>query len=138
MSLGPRLRELRVASRLTQRELASRIGIASPTVTNIETGARHPGLDVLNAWLKETGGRLELVREADPPLVINADERALLAALRALSVDRRSLALRTVSLFGRLDSSNIAVLDHLIGGLEKSYPSVAVETDQASARRAGR
>ena len=47
MNFGERLKELRKGQRLTQQELAERIGVAKSVVSYYESGDRYPSYDVL-------------------------------------------------------------------------------------------
>jgi len=61
---GERLRELRLASKLTQRQLAKRLGVTAGRISQIESGDAS-GFDVLARYVAALGGRLELVAEVD-------------------------------------------------------------------------
>lgn len=47
VNFGERLKELRKGQRLTQQELAERIGVAKSVVSYYESGDRYPSYDVL-------------------------------------------------------------------------------------------
>lgn len=47
MSLGERLKALRTAKKMSQKELAERIGIAKSVISFYESGDRFPSYDVL-------------------------------------------------------------------------------------------
>ncbi len=49
MSIGEKIRELRVEHELLQRELAAKIHIASNTLSQFECGKANPSLEVLSA-----------------------------------------------------------------------------------------
>jgi transcriptional regulator with XRE-family HTH domain len=79
--LGAGLRAARRAvvlpsgGRLTAKELADRLGVSAPTISRIETGARHPGT-LLDRWLDETAApdelRAELQELAEHTAEVNA------------------------------------------------------------------
>lgn len=48
MTLGERIKELRKSSKMTQVDLAKKLGITKGTVSTWETGNRTPGFDALN------------------------------------------------------------------------------------------
>jgi transcriptional regulator with XRE-family HTH domain len=50
--LGARIRVIRKAKRLTQSELAERVGLESKSVSRIETGVYEPSLTVLRKLAK--------------------------------------------------------------------------------------
>lgn len=45
--LGEKLKALRLENRLTQKQIADRIGLAISAVSSYESGARYPSYDVL-------------------------------------------------------------------------------------------
>lgn len=47
MNFGEKLRKLRVSQKLTQQQLADRIGVAKSVVSYYESGDRYPSYDVL-------------------------------------------------------------------------------------------
>lgn len=63
--LGKRLRELRVASGLTQEQLAARVNIRNTYVSAIENGTREPRLRLFARICAELGVTMdEVYREA--------------------------------------------------------------------------
>ena len=46
-AFGPRLRAIREAAGLTQAQLAERLGVSVPRVSDLERGRREPGWRVL-------------------------------------------------------------------------------------------
>jgi transcriptional regulator with XRE-family HTH domain len=57
--LGPRLREVRSACRLSVRELARRVGCSASLISQIERGVSVPSVGVLYALATELGGSLD-------------------------------------------------------------------------------
>lgn len=55
MTLGDRIRLVRVSQRITQEELAKKIGVAKPTLANYERGIREPDALKLVAISKALG-----------------------------------------------------------------------------------
>lgn len=47
MNFGCKLKELRTAQKMTQQQLADRIGVAKSVVSYYESGDRYPSYDVL-------------------------------------------------------------------------------------------
>lgn len=47
VNFGTRLKELRTSQKLTQQQLADRIGVAKSVVSYYESGDRYPSYDVL-------------------------------------------------------------------------------------------
>ncbi len=46
--MGQKLKELRAATNLTQKEVADRVGVSPSVLSTYETEDRHPSYDVLN------------------------------------------------------------------------------------------
>lgn len=59
LTLGERLRKARRFARLTQAELAERVGISGATASNYESDLRHPPFDVVVLWSAATGVELD-------------------------------------------------------------------------------
>ena len=49
---GTVLKKIRQQRKLTQAELARRVGVHSITITRVETGARQPSMDLLQRLAK--------------------------------------------------------------------------------------
>lgn len=47
MNFGEKLKKLRISQKLTQQQLADRIGVAKSVVSYYESGDRYPSYDVL-------------------------------------------------------------------------------------------
>lgn len=47
MNMGEKLKSLRIAKKLTQKQVADRIGLAISAVSSYESGTRYPSYDVL-------------------------------------------------------------------------------------------
>ena len=58
--LGTELRRLRLLARLTQPEMARRLGLSQAKVSRLETGSYRPAIDVVRAWLEVTDVAAEL------------------------------------------------------------------------------
>ena len=88
-SLGQRLRELRDKADLSVRELAKRIGVSSPFLSDIELGRRFPSEEVLGKLAAALNVRLEDLKQYD--------NRAPIADLKRLmdSDPKLGLAFRT-------------------------------------------
>ena len=88
-SLGQRLRELRDKADLSARELAKRIGVSSPFLSDIELGRRFPSEEVL--------GKLAAALNVPLEDLTQYDNRAPIADLKRLmdSDPKLGLAFRT-------------------------------------------
>lgn len=65
ISLGQRLRELRDKADLSLRELAKRIGVASPFLSDIELGRRFPSEEILAKLAGALNVSLEDLKQYD-------------------------------------------------------------------------
>ncbi|MFD5495110.1 helix-turn-helix domain-containing protein [Streptomyces sp. NPDC001812] len=59
------LRQLREAHGLSQRALATRLGVSQARVARLESGANNPQLDTLAAYVAALGGTLSLHADFD-------------------------------------------------------------------------
>jgi transcriptional regulator with XRE-family HTH domain len=66
LDLAAKIRKARREARLTQKQLAEKLGIEAITVSRWERGVTHPSVPTLEriAWATETRLRIELVRQA--------------------------------------------------------------------------
>ena len=65
ISLGQRLRELRDRADLSLRELAKRIGISSPFLSDVELGRRFPSEEILEKLAAALNVSLEELKKYD-------------------------------------------------------------------------
>ena len=65
ISLGQRLRELRDKADLSLRELAKRIGISPPFISDIELGRRFPSEEILKKLARALNVSLEDLKQYD-------------------------------------------------------------------------
>ena len=79
------IREVRLRSGLTQRELADRLGKAQATVAKLERHGANPTLATLDEAMHATGHRLEL---RAVPVQAEVDESQLLQQLRMTPAER--------------------------------------------------
>src|SRR5919106_6561661 len=59
--IGPRLREERERARISQRELARRLGVSASLISQIESGQSKPSVSTLYAIVTELGVSLDHV-----------------------------------------------------------------------------
>jgi transcriptional regulator with XRE-family HTH domain len=64
-TLGERVRELREHRDLSLRELAKRIGVSAPFLSDVELGRRHPSDDVLKSVASALGTTAEELNKFD-------------------------------------------------------------------------
>lgn len=69
-TLGQRIRELRETKDLSVRELAKRLGLSAPFLSDVELGRRHPSDEVLSKLAGELGSTVAELRKYDarPPI----------------------------------------------------------------------
>ena len=79
------IREVRVRSGLTQRELAERLGKAQATIAKLEREGANPTLVTLEEAMRATGHRLEL---RALPVRAEIDEQQILDHLRQTPAER--------------------------------------------------
>lgn len=87
---GPanRLREWRVAARLSQEELAEKVGSTGVSIGRYETGKRSLTIEMLEQFAAALDCKpADLL--PDPESVLDDEERALLADLRELPAEHR-------------------------------------------------
>lgn len=110
MKIGPRIKESRELKRFSQGELARRVGVSQPTISDWENGKTEPTvdnmrslaveLDVCFEWMATGRGARDYlpgVQEAQPEYraqpEVPADEQDLQAIYRKLSPARREALL---------------------------------------------
>ena len=101
MDIGERLREIRQAQGLSQREIEERSGLLRDYVSKIENGHAIPTLQVLERWAKALGVELRELfvvgngqpeaAESPERIPVGSQERTLLELFGQLSVEDRSL-----------------------------------------------
>lgn len=79
------LRDARLASRLTQAEVANRAGVTQSAVAHMERPGSNPTIKTLNAALAATQHRLTLRAEPHAP---NVDETLIARNLRMTPAER--------------------------------------------------
>jgi transcriptional regulator with XRE-family HTH domain len=75
--IGSRLREERERARMSQRELARRLGVSASLISQIESGQSKPSVSTLYAIVTELGVSLDHVFQ------VHADEMSVAAAVGA-------------------------------------------------------
>jgi transcriptional regulator with XRE-family HTH domain len=104
-TLGERLRELRLAAGLSQRELASRVSVSFPHISKIEGGTETASDELLVRIAGEVG--------VDPDELLLAAERVP-EILRQQVIDKPQLALQ---FFRRWQAGEIS--DEQVAGLAR-------------------
>jgi transcriptional regulator with XRE-family HTH domain len=110
-SLGQRLRELRDRADLSLRELAKRIGISSPFLSDVELGRRFPSEEILEKLAAALNVPLEDLKKYD--------NRAPIADLKRLMDSDPKLGVAFRTAVEKLKSGELTA-DDLIARLSKS------------------
>lgn len=88
MVLAQRLRQLRIESKLTATEVASKLAIAKSTISNYEKGIREPNLTILSSLAKiygtTLGGLLNFSGDDSTTSVMPVEEIPQIPILRAI------------------------------------------------------
>ena len=75
-SLASQLIEARTRARLTQAEVAERMGTSQSTVARLESGGAKPSLSTLKRFAQATGARVRITVEPKPRSKKHRDTRA--------------------------------------------------------------
>lgn len=104
-TLGPTLRAMRERAGLTQREAASRVGVAQTAISKHECGTILPPLDTLEAWAKVCGCAVRLdfaPLDGSPPVdPWTAEAREAADILEAATPEDRALLLTVLRRMAR-------------------------------------
>ena len=90
MEFGQRIKNLRLQSSMTQKDLAGKVGVSVMAVRNWESGAKKPNMDALLSMAKvfcvslDTLLGVSSVENSYKTLILSADERHLLNRYRKL------------------------------------------------------
>jgi transcriptional regulator with XRE-family HTH domain len=113
ISLGQRLRELRDKADLSLRELAKRIGISSPFLSDIELGRRFPSGEILAKLARALNVSLEHLKQYD--------NREPIADLKRLVESNPKLGFAFRTAVEKVKSGELTA-EELIARLTKSPP----------------
>jgi transcriptional regulator with XRE-family HTH domain len=113
ISLGQRLRELRDKADLSLRELAKRIGISSPFLSDIELGRRFPSEEILAKLARALNVSREHLKQYD--------NREPIADLKRLMDSNPKLGFAFRTAVEKVKSGELTA-EELIARLTKSPP----------------
>jgi transcriptional regulator with XRE-family HTH domain len=114
--LHVQLREARKAAKLTQPELAERLGYASHAdISRIERGQQWLGKGVLEAWMRACGHRLAVIPGSSSGL------DALAAALADIPEEQRPVLRRIAEVMPHLPENVLEQLAHDLELWERRY-----------------
>jgi len=111
ISLGQRLHQLRDSADLSLRELAKRIGVSAPFLSDIELGRRFPSEEIL--------GKLASALNASPEDLKKYDNREPIADLKRLMDSDPKLGFAFRTAVEKVKSGELTAED-LIARLTKS------------------
>lgn len=114
ISIANQLREARIQAGLTQAELAEKIGVARPTITQIEAG-KPTTTATLEAWA--VACKCEFV--------IQQSRSEVIVLAGALPRPLQPLAISLLRLLPSLDPLDRRTLALLVDGWNAAYPSAA-------------
>lgn len=123
MNLGPSLKGLRLRAGLKQTDLAARMGCTASAIAAVENEVRRPSIDLLERWLRATGGRLRIEEESRSGSVIDAEEESTVKELRALDNKGWTTVMLLVRIWSHLDESERRLIGILFLGLASDVRS---------------
>lgn len=88
MTIGERIKEARLASNMTQDELAKKIGVSKNAISNYENGVSAPKVELLCAIMKHLeidANYLYGVKPEEDVIRLSAHEREIIVEYRKLS-----------------------------------------------------
>lgn len=114
-----RIKELRKAKKMTQKELASRIGLSRNFITQLETGKKKPSPRTVSALCREFGVYEEWLRfgTGKKKIVIESDTASTVSKLMDKNNPLYDSILKIMISYQKLDDDSRDVIDHLINVL---------------------
>ncbi len=111
ITLGSRIRQLRLAKQMSLREFARRLGLSHVFLSDLETGSRFPSEEVMERIALELGVRFEDLQVLDPRLqsdeLSKHSQKDISLALVFKRVTQRLLS-------GKIKSSDLENLIHAV------------------------
>ena len=97
-ALASRVKQLRLANRLTQAEVASKLNVSPGFISNVENGRTAMSLRLLIFYARLTGTSLDmLVGEMIPAYQDDALDHALIEATKDLTFTQKEKLLKIIS-----------------------------------------
>lgn len=90
MSIGTRIKEARISKKMTQLELAEKIGVTKGAIANYENGVSIPKHEILFKLMIELGVDAnflyqDLLKEISEDIILGSDEKEIIKMIRKLS-----------------------------------------------------
>lgn len=122
MSIGERIRALRKHLNMNQNDLGNKIGLASNTITNYETGRRNPSNQVLELICREFNVSENWLRTGEGQMFVELPiEDEFFKAASQISKADDKLAMQILIEYWKLDEDGKRLLrDFIIHIVEKS------------------
>lgn len=122
MSIGERIRALRKHLNMNQNDLGNKIGLASNTITNYETGRRNPSNQVLELICREFNVSENWLRTGEGQMFVELPiEDEFFKAASQISKADDKLGMQILIEYWKLDEDGKRLLrDFIIHIVEKS------------------
>lgn len=96
MSIGSRIKEARISKKMTQPELAKRIGVTKGAIANYENEISVPKHEILYKLMTELNVDAnylyqDLMEEVSSDIIVSSEEKTIIRALRKLSPEDRKI-----------------------------------------------
>lgn len=96
MSIGSRIKEARISKKMTQPELAKRIGVTKGAIANYENEVSVPKHEILYKLMTELNVDAnylyqDLMEEVSSDIIVSSEEKTIIRALRKLSPEDRKI-----------------------------------------------
>lgn len=119
--MNDRIKKLRKALDLTQREFAERIGMKQNSIALIESGKRNISNQAILSICREYNVNEDWLREGKEPMFIEMSRDEEIAAFvgKTLSEESDTFKKRFISMLSRLSESDWEVLERMVMGIKK-------------------
>ena len=119
--LNNRIKKLRKALDLTQREFAERIGMKQNSIALIESGKRNISNQAILGICREFNANEDWLRTGNGDMFIEMSRDEEIAAFvgRALSTESDTFKKRFISMLSRLNESDWEVLERMVMDIKK-------------------
>lgn len=92
MSIGSRIKEARTSKKMTQLELAEKIGVTKGAIANYENEVSVPKHEILFKLMVELSVDAnylyqDLLRDVSEEIILSSDEKEMIKAIRKLNPD---------------------------------------------------
>lgn len=119
--MNDRIKKLRKALDLTQREFAKRIGMKQNSIALIESGKRNISNQAILSICREYNVNEDWLREGKEPMFIEMSRDEEIAAFvgKTLSEESDTFKKRFISMLSRLSESDWEVLERMVMDIKK-------------------